>query len=772
MGEPSANEQLIGVVDAEMRLVSADRRLARWLDTSPPLEGRLLLDLLPLPARRLALLAAHRLTGQVTLPPAIEGRTLVARSAAVGDETWLLLFETAGKRGRTSRSIPYVVGRVAELSQLEDYLADGSDDVLYVQGPLGIGKSALLAALAARCDELGCPCVRIDARRVPPTQEAIALEITGGPPARSPLERVARARALGMRGWVVIIDNFDHWQDARDDGAENPCSILPADCRVIVASRRSPDPRSWGASLRKPRVMALAVLGDEEIAELATSLGVPPEHVGDLVRRAFGHPLCVVTLAGTIRGAAELELGLGLDVAGRRELLEAASIPARVTEEILAPLLDDDVDPAAAFDVLATVAVPDASGIGYRMPLVVREALTRRLRARSPVRYADLQRRLVHHVGLQLEMETVSMLVPVLDDLLDSLDDRPLVRLLAGSRADRLPLARIARRTERAAIDVASAAFGDERAAAALLRRLDRGYAVTIVVEGADGIEGICQYVTITLANAARLGEIRDDTELASALELLRQRATLAADEHVIAVLSWIGKDAAAGAWAATSQSLFRRFFPIVLARPHAVGAIFTLPSNELPIATMDLPFCDAPEMVGPHSQIYSDLRGISPRAVLTALLEASDVRGTVHLPTVPISTPLISTATVREALLLLERPERLVDSPLLSLSVVAAEASADAIPADKAVVLERLLRQIVTSLGSGYREKKEREVLEAVYFERAGKHEKIAAEMAMPYSTFRRCLARGLERVAELVRDREELARRSTRTRAAGEQR
>src|SRR5690606_8039293 len=154
----------------------------------------------------------RRITREVPLLFGDGASVLVARTAIVGDETWLLLFERRVHRSRPTHRGPRIVGRHHELAEIDGYLAEPNESVLCLQGPLGIGKTALLSCLAARCEDLGCPYFSIDARTLPPTQEALARVITGGPVEHRPLERLQAAQSLGLRGWVLAIDNFDAWQ--------------------------------------------------------------------------------------------------------------------------------------------------------------------------------------------------------------------------------------------------------------------------------------------------------------------------------------------------------------------------------------------------------------------------------------------------------------------------------------------------------------------------------------------------------------------------------
>jgi DNA-directed RNA polymerase specialized sigma24 family protein len=118
-----------------------------------------------------------------------------------------------------------------------------------------------------------------------------------------------------------------------------------------------------------------------------------------------------------------------------------------------------------------------------------------------------------------------------------------------------------------------------------------------------------------------------------------------------------------------------------------------------------------------------------------------------------------------------LDQPDRLTTSALLSLALVDARAGRNATAAARTTALAEVVREAVGELGA---ESRERQVLDAVFLRGGGKHEKIAADLGLPYSTFRRYLSRGLDRVAEILRLREHLARdeRHTSTNVAADQR
>jgi len=68
-------------------------------------------------------------------------------------------------------------GRSAELSLLRQLATPGGPVAAYVHGPAGIGKTALLAALAANLDDDGIRNVRIQAGANEPNPAAIVMAL-------------------------------------------------------------------------------------------------------------------------------------------------------------------------------------------------------------------------------------------------------------------------------------------------------------------------------------------------------------------------------------------------------------------------------------------------------------------------------------------------------------------------------------------------------------------------------------------------------------------
>ncbi|MEV1076983.1 hypothetical protein AB0I98_01775 [Streptomyces sp. NPDC050211] len=108
----------------------------------------------------------------------------------------------------------------------------------------------------------------------------------------------------------------------------------------------------------------------------------------------------------------------------------------------------------------------------------------------------------------------------------------------------------------------------------------------------------------------------------------------------------------------------------------------------------------------------------------------------------------------VRDALRALHHPDDLRSSPLLSGRTVVVEAEyGNSDPVD---ALRRLLTETVQALLDEPRGAKAHRAVVTTFLERPRTQEAAAQRLGIPYSTYRRHLAQGMERVCELLWGRE----------------
>ncbi|MFI0479337.1 ATP-binding protein [Actinomadura sp. 9N215] len=333
-------------------------------------------------------------------------------------------FEDRLRRARRRR----FVGRAGEIELFRVALgagagaaAEGGDEaespfsVLFMYGPGGVGKSALLAELADEARRCGAAPVVVDARVVEPSPEAFVQ---------------AAGESTGRR--VVMIDTYELLAPLDDWVRETFLPGLPSDALVVIAGRDAPSPRwtadpGWRELLR---VVSLRNLRPEDTRAYLRVEGVPDELHEQVLAMTHGHPLALsLTVDMIVRQRREGRavpdalaaapdvvralLGRVIDQVPSPRHARALQVCAHArftTEELLRAMLDGRAEldgnamPAAGDDAgelfgwLRTLSFMEEGAHGLFPHDVARDILDADLRWRDPDGYAALHRRLRGHL--------------------------------------------------------------------------------------------------------------------------------------------------------------------------------------------------------------------------------------------------------------------------------------------------------------------------------------------------------------------------------------
>ncbi|MFD9701708.1 ATP-binding protein [Lentzea sp. NPDC059081] len=276
-------------------------------------------------------------------------------------------------------------GRDDEVAAFRDAL--GGPGVVFVHGPGGVGKSALLDVFADVAAEKGVEPVRVDARHL--TLGRGALPVPEGPS-------------------ILFLDTYELLEPIDDWVRERYLPSLPESCLVVIAGRRGPGPR-WRADPAWRTVMTVVPLGnlspDEGRAYLRAQ-EVPEEAHERLLKISSGHPLTLSMAVDAVRRGlaprtlADLPGGAGALLAQlvgevpsprHRTALEVCALVLVTTEDLLRSMAGDDTGELFAW--LRAQVFVDESPYGLYPHDVVRDAIVADLRWRDPGRHADLYRR-------------------------------------------------------------------------------------------------------------------------------------------------------------------------------------------------------------------------------------------------------------------------------------------------------------------------------------------------------------------------------------------
>src|SRR6478752_976239 len=136
-----------------------------------------------------------------------------------------------------------LAGRDAELGLVRQVTAPGGPVVVYVHGPAGIGKTALISALDACLEDEGIRRLHISAGAVEPTPTAIlsALGRVLDHEARTVAELAGVLAGL-KNVTFVMVDDVDTWRLAASWLRADLLPALPAKTRFVLAGNVPPPP--------------------------------------------------------------------------------------------------------------------------------------------------------------------------------------------------------------------------------------------------------------------------------------------------------------------------------------------------------------------------------------------------------------------------------------------------------------------------------------------------------------------------------------------------
>jgi AAA ATPase domain len=668
------------------------------------------------------------------------------------------------------------VGRASEIELFRAALdsADPPFSVLYIHGPPGIGKTRLLEVVAGLAEDAGASVVRLDGRELVPSPPAV-LQALG--PLEVP-EADGAIAGLSDRGrLVVLLDTYERLAPLDDWVRTRLLPRLPATALTVVAGRQPPgsawhaDP-AWRELLR---VVSLRNLSLEESRQYLQACGVDPTRHDQLVELAHGHPLGLSLLADVVgRGGEAAADPLTPDLVGtllrqflevvptglHRRALEACALARVTTEALLRGVLGRE-DAHELFTWLRELSFVESGPEGLFPHDLARDALEADLRWRDPENYRRAFRGIRGHVNARLQTSRG------LEQQRAIADAKYLFRRLpgVGSPVDweawgqQYP--EPARPGDREPIlDLVLAWEGPESAAVAA-RWLEQQPEGFFVVRGQDGtVAGVLALLDLTRASTQ---DIEADPGARAALGYARRRAAPRPGEVVTLSRFVIDRAAYQGPSAtlnATPILTFQRYLGtpnlawdfLALAEPERWDAYFA--AADLPRAT------GADFWVGGrrYGLFAHDFRRVPVEALLELVTEralAQDLTPsppTVKPPLLVLSQPEFDDS-VRQALRDLRRPDLLSRNPLLRTRLVADHA-ADQEPS--AATLEGLVGAAVEALGQHPRDDKLWRAVERTYVRPAATQERAAAALGLPFSTYRRHLTQGVDRVVAWLWDQE----------------
>ena len=672
----------------------------------------------------------------------------------------------SGTLGATlsSRRRRAFVGRVSETELFEAAL-DAEEappfSVLYLHGPGGVGKSTLLDVFAGLAESRGRALVRIDGHAVPPTRgEVLETWPAADPEDAGPL--------------VVLIDAYERL--APLDGWIRTTLLprLPTSAITVVAGRTPPsaawraDP-AWRDLLR---VVSLRNLTPEETRAYLRASHVDPSRHGKLVDATHGHPLALSLVTDLLlRGGDVPDDPLTPDLVAtlvhrfvdsvpspqHRRALEVCALARVTTEALLRDALEVH-DAHDVFEWLRELSLVETGPHGLVPHDLARDVLDVDLRWRDPESYAEVFKSVRRHIHHRLDgVSGVEQQRAIYDE---KFVFRNLPSVLSPVDwtvwGEHYP--EPARHEDRRAIvDMITAAEGPESAsiAAEWWRRQPEAFHVLRDEQG--DVRGVLGLVTLT----GGPGAFGFDPGAVAAWTYAERTAPTRPGEVVTQTRFVVDGDGYQGpspTLNATPILTIQRY----MQTPNLAWDFLTLadpdPLNEY-FATADLPRASGADFVvgdRTYGLFAHDFRAVP----VGPWLELVTDRALAQEPSLPAPAPdllVLSQAAfadaVRQALRDLSRPDLLARNPLARTRLVAAETTSGE---EAGVALARLLGEALDSLRAHPRDDKRWRAVDRTYRRPAPTQEKAAEVLGLPFSTYRRHLSEGVDRVVSHLWDRE----------------
>jgi hypothetical protein len=658
----------------------------------------------------------------------------------------------------TSRRRRCFVGRDAELELVRNAL--GAEEppfaVLWFTGPGGIGKSSLLEVVAGLAEEVdGLTVARLDGRDVAPSPRAV-LDV---------LEAAITAPAGRI---VLLIDAYERLDPIDDWVRSGLLPRLPATTLTVVAGRRPPgaawraDP-AWRELLR---VVALRNLSPDAGRSYLRACGVDDAVHEPLLRASHGHPLGLSLLAEVVVRGGEASLDpLAPDPVGtlvrrfvdvvpagaRRDALEVCALSRTTTESLLRDTLALD-DAHDVFAWLRDLSFVESGRDGLVPHELARDVLDADLRWRDPERYKDVfravsengharlkssrgrdQRRAVYDLKF-LFRNLPSVVSPVDWEAWGHHDPEPagphdgerILELVAGSEG------------------AASAAIAERWLAL-------QPEAFVVVRDEQDDVRGMLALLDLT---AATEEDRRADPGAAAAWDHAHRRRPPRPGETISLTRFVVDRDA----YQAPSPTL--NAAPIVtlqryLQSPRLAWDFLALHEPE-PwddyFALADLARASGADFVvdGRRYGLFAhDFRRVGVDALARLWTERALAQEAVERPAAEDALALSHedfTDAVRQALRDLHRPDLLARNPLIRTRLAPSGPEA----------LASLMRSAIDTLREHPRDDKLLRAVERTYLRPAPTQEAAAEVLGLPFSTYRRHLSQGVQRVTAWLWERE----------------
>jgi hypothetical protein len=675
------------------------------------------------------------------------------------------------------------VGRSAEISWFESAITAPEFPFLVLQifGPGGVGKTTLMGQYLRLCQQHQINGIYLDARHLETTCEsflATLRSLLNLEPVSSPIE------VLGARTGknVLLIDTYETIAVLDDWLREDFIPQLPENTLIVLAGRLPPSPgwRSDTGWQEISRYLSLRNLSPEESQTYLISRAVPATQHQAVLEFTHGHPLALSLVADVLAQGQEVNFQPeaapnvvktllerfieDIPTSEQRLALEAFALVRLTTENLLSQMLDLP-DAYELFKWLRQLSFTESGKSGIFPHDLVREVLIADLRWRNPDRYMELHQRSRGYYMKLLEQVQGFEQQRVLFDYIFLHRDNPSVRPRFTWQQNHALNTEPMRESDRPAILSMVTTNEGETSAKIAAHWLSRQPQNVWVFREQDG--EIVGFILLLALDLASPEDLKIDPGAIAASRYLQNYAPLRSGEGATMFRFWMAKDTYQKVSAV--QSLI--FITCVQHYRTTTNLAFTfLPCAEPEYWQEMFAYADlnrlSPadfEVDGRRWGVYGhDWRVVSPSAWQELLAQREIAVSAQAIQPQQVSEPLLVLSqaeflqAVQDALRQYTRPEELPNNPLLRSRLVLEQISAKATPKDKIAVLQNIIKTTAESWRCNPREEKLYRAIHRTYLQPAPTQELAAELLDLPFSTYRRHLKSGIDKLAISLWQRE----------------
>ena len=576
---------------------------------------------------------------------------------------------------------------------------------------------------------------------------------------------------------MVLVDTYERLAPLDDWLRTRFLPRLPANALTVIAGRSAPssawraDP-AWRELLR---VVSLRNLSPEDSRHYLRVCGVDPARHEELVEQSHGHPLGLSLLADVaVRGGDSAADPLTPDLVGtllrrfveitpsahHRRALEVCALARLTNESLLHDVLESD-DTHEIFAWLRGLSFVESGPEGLFPHDLARDALEADLRWRDPDGYRRVLRAIRGHINRRLRSPDTRAQHHAISDAKYMFRRLPSVSSPVDWDAWGQHYPEPAGADDKQAILDLVLAWEGEASAAIAARWWEQQPEGFFVVRGSDGVLG--GFLALLDLTAASAQDIVADPGARAAWDHAHRHAPPRPQQRVTQSRFIVDREVYQGpspTLNATPILTMQRY----LGTPNLAWDFLTLAEPEqwdAYFAAADMPRATGADFwVGDRrfGLFAHDFRQVPVDALLDRVTERALAQQPVmSAAEAPAPALALSQAefedSVRQALRDLHRSDLLARNPLVRTRLVRDRAKGQE---PTAATLKALLSAAVETLREHPRDDKLWRAVERTYLRPAATQERAAAALGLPFSTFRRHLTQGVDRVVSWLWDRE----------------